>query len=298
MAGTYLAVGPAVGGGGGGGGGSIYWKDGAANFASLPTGGADGEVRIAIDTGIAYRWNTSAWGLLKDAIAPAAAADTDSLDLSIDGSGTLTADLRLSGVAASADHIKAVSTVQVGGDPGLHVETPQATAAQTGAIVAQLTTAADFLRGDGTFTALNTDSMATVNTAAASGKLGELVSAEQGSLTATGVGASGVFGNAVSLSLGAGTWLLQGQATLSENGANLTTGLEIGISDAANGSTLSTHDIAIAPYLVSSTSDARVFVAHEPISQASTTTWYLNTKFTYTSGAPQHMGKLWAIRIR
>lgn len=48
------------------GGGSVSsWKTPTANYAALPAlGNSNGDVRVALDTGKAYEWNGSAWGLL------------------------------------------------------------------------------------------------------------------------------------------------------------------------------------------------------------------------------------------
>ncbi len=124
-----------------------------------------------------------------------------------------------------------------------------------------------------------------------------ILSATQATNTATGVGASGVWGSPISLSITAGTWQIQGVAGMSENGAALTTALEVGISAAANGTGMGAFDESIMPFLISSTSDAQITTPMVYVTLGSTTTYYLNTKFYYSSGTPQHRGKIIAVRI-
>lgn len=161
------------------------------------------------------------------------------------------------------------------------------------------TTAADFYRGDKTFALLDLAALTpeTSGTPAASGKIGQLVTATQAASTGTGVGASGVYGNVTSISVPAGRWLAWGSAAFVENTADLTTGLQCGISASAAGAGLGEFDTSLSSALISGTSDLILATPHVVIDIASTTTYYLNTKFTYTSGSPQHRGKITALRI-
>lgn len=134
--------------------------------------------------------------------------------------------------------------------------------------------------------------------AAATGRIGEILTASQSSNTTTNVGATGVYGSAVSLSLTAGVWQLTGRAGFNENGATLTTGIQVGVSDSASGAGMDEFDTQLAPYLISSTSDAILATPPVLINISSTTTYYLNTRFWYTSGTPRHRGRLTARRIR
>lgn len=133
--------------------------------------------------------------------------------------------------------------------------------------------------------------------AATAGQIGEILESTQ-VVTSTGIGATGVYGNATSISLTAGEWLLNGIARFSENGATLTTSFSAGFSDAANGSSLGAFDPATYNMLISSTSDLVAPVPEKRVSITSTTTWYLNTRMFYTSGAPQHGGRITARRYR
>lgn len=60
--------------------------------------------------------------------------DTNSIDLTLSGGVTLSADLRLSATAATAGFFLATTTIKGGGSPGLHVELPIATTSLTGVI--------------------------------------------------------------------------------------------------------------------------------------------------------------------
>lgn len=161
-------------------------------------------------------------------------------------------------------------------------------------------TTADYWRGDKTFQLLQISALTAViaGTAAAVGKIGEILSATQASNTATGVGASGVYGNVISVSLTAGSWYVWGTAGFSENAAVLINGMQCGISASASGAGLSEFDTALFPGLISSTADLLLSAPGVIVDISSTTTYYLNTKFSYTSGSPQHRGQIRAWRIR
>lgn len=161
-------------------------------------------------------------------------------------------------------------------------------------------TTAQYWRGDKTFQTLQVSAMTAVTdgSAAAVGKIGEILTASQASNTTTGVGSTGTYGSVVSLALTAGVWRVHGTAGFNENGAVLTTALECGISASATGVAISEFNTTINPYLISSTSDALFSTPMVDVNIASPTTYYLNSKFTYTSGTPRHRGKITAIRIR
>jgi hypothetical protein len=162
------------------------------------------------------------------------------------------------------------------------------------------TTIADYYRGDKSFQPLNVAALGVVTggTAAGASHVGEILTATQATATSTGVGLTSVYGNATSISLTAGVWEVKGVAGFSENGANLTTSLSAGISPTTDGSGLSQFDVCIHNNLISSTSDLQVPVPIKNVNISSTTTYYLNTRFFYTSGTPQHYGYIEARRIR
>lgn len=126
---------------------------------------------------------------------------------------------------------------------------------------------------------------------------GSLSSGTQAANTATGVAASGSWGAVTSVSLAAGTWLVQGTVGFNENGAVLENAVECGVSDSATGVGISEFDTTVAPFLISSTSDALLPTPLVQVSPAVTTTYYLNTRFYYTSGTPRHRGRIQARKI-
>lgn len=160
-------------------------------------------------------------------------------------------------------------------------------------------TTGDYYRGDKTFQPLNIAALTAevTGTPAATGTIGEILTASQVASTGTGVGASGVYGNVVSKTFSAGRWQLWGSAAFVENAAVLTTGLQCGISASTSGAGLNEFDTALFPGLISGTSDLILSTPMVIIDIAAPTTYYLNTKFYYTSGSPQHRGKITGIRI-
>ena len=166
---------------------------------------------------------------------------------------------------------------------------PAITAATTG----------DYYRGDKSFQPLNIAAVSafTDGSSAASGRINEILTGTQAANTATGLGATGVWGNVTSVSLTAGRWAIQGVAGFAENGAVLTDYMSAGISDSSSGVGISEFDTVQLNALVSSTADAIGVTPMVYVSIGSTTTYYLNTKFNYSSGTPQHRGRIRAIRI-
>lgn len=166
---------------------------------------------------------------------------------------------------------------------------PSVTAATTG----------DYYRGDKTFQPLNVTAIAayTDGSSAGAGKINELLTATQATNTATGIGATTTWGSATSVSLTAGRWLIWGSAGLNENGATLTDSIAVGISSSAAGVGISEFDTSAQNALISSTADAILATPMKIVSISSTTSYHLNTKFNYTSGAPRHRGKISAVRI-
>jgi hypothetical protein len=159
-------------------------------------------------------------------------------------------------------------------------------------------TTADYYRGDKTFQTLNVAALQIITDGSSAGTaVNQIVTAQQTTATATGVGATGVYGNSISVSVPAGRWILWGTAGFSENGAVLTTAMQCGISDSATGVGLTNVNTSIFPALISSTSDLILTPPQSVISISSTTTYYMNTKFYYTAGSPQHYGKISALRI-
>lgn len=241
-----------------------------------------------------------------------AVTDTNSIDLTVTVT-TLSAAVNLSSTAATAGFFKATTTIKGGGSPGIHVELPIATTLLTGVISATdwntfnnkqapitAGTTADYWRGDKTFQLLQMSALTavTAGTPAATGKIGEVLRETQASNTTTGVGLTGDYGSVISIDLDPGSYYLMGVAGFSENGAVLTTGLQVGISDDAAGAGISEFDTSLFPGILSSTSDLLLATPGVFIDISAPTTYYLNTKFYYTSGSPEHRGQITAWRIR
>ena len=161
-------------------------------------------------------------------------------------------------------------------------------------------TVTDYWRGDKTFQTLNIPALTAVTdgVAATSGDIGQELTASQAANTTTGVGATGTFGNVVSVSLTAGSWLVYGTVGFNENGAVLTNSMSCGVSASATGVGLSEFDTTQHGYFISGTADAIFSSPTVLVDIAAPTTYYLNTQFNYTSGTPRHRGRIKARRIR
>lgn len=231
--------------------------------------------------------------------------DTNSIDLTLAGTD-LSADLKLSAVAAPAGSFKATNSIQT---DGLRTVIPEASGSQTGVLTSTdwttfnnkepaitAGTTGQYWRGDKTFQNLNIAALTALTAAPAVGAINEVLTAEQTTNTTTGIGLTGVFGNVTSISLPAGRYAIFGVAGLNENGAVLTDFVQVAISDSTNGTGLTEFDTAQLPYLTVG-SDPILTTPTRYIRPTVTTTYYLNTKFNYTSGTPRHRGRITAIRI-
>jgi len=133
--------------------------------------------------------------------------------------------------------------------------------------------------------------------AAGVGQIGEITTSTVAVATATGVAATNNWGNVTSIILTAGVWEITGIVGFRENGAVLSDHLSVGISNTADGSALSTFDFCQYNQLVS----GQDFIGLAPpklINIAAGGTYYLNTRFVFSSGTPQHYGKITARRYR
>lgn len=134
--------------------------------------------------------------------------------------------------------------------------------------------------------------------AAAVGEIGEILTASQGAATATNRATTGVWGYATSIALTAGAWEIDGVVGFSENGALLTTSVSAGISNTADGSGLATFDFLQHNSQIGSSSDLIIPLPKILINIAAGDTYYLNTRFYFSSGSPEHYGKIVARRYR
>lgn len=160
-------------------------------------------------------------------------------------------------------------------------------------------TTTQYWRGDKTFQTLNIAAILAVTdgSAAAASVIGQLLTATQASNTTSNVGSTGTWGYAISLSITAGRWLVWGVAGFNENSSVLTTSFAAGISASTTASGISEFDTVLTPFQISGASDALLTTPHVAVNISGTTTYYLNTQFFYTSGTPQHRGKITALRI-
>lgn len=159
--------------------------------------------------------------------------------------------------------------------------------------------ATDYWAGDKSWQNLEVSALQakTDGSSAAAGAIGELITSTVAANTTTGVGASGDYGSVTSVELTAGVWALTGTAGFSENGADLTIGLQVGVSDSATGSGMSEFDTQmITPMLAGG--DPLLASPVVLVNIAATTTYHLNTRLWYTAGSPMHRGRLQARRIR
>jgi len=150
-----------------------------------------------------------------------------------------------------------------------------------------------------TFAAVTLTNGVTAQSAAGtygSGFLLNTAETNNNTFSTTNVGATGAYGYATSVTLPAGGWLVFGVFGAAVNGAVLTYFMAGGLSDAADGSTLTANDIVKIPALISG-DDTQFSLAPKVFESDGTKTVYLNTLFNYTSGTPQHRGRIMRIRI-
>lgn len=311
-----------------------FWGPPVATSSALPAVGTLGEVRLTIDTGFIYYWDSNSWEITgSGGFVPTSRNINTTAPLT--GGGSLASDLTLAipaatsganGYLTSADwttfnnkvattrSIATTAPLTGGGDLSANrtFAMPVATALADGYLDADdwttfnskqplitAGTTADYYRGDKTFVELNIAALTAVTSgaAAASGVIGQIVTASQAANTAAGVAATGDWGNAISVSIPAGRWLVWGTAGFNENSAVLTTSLSCGISASASGAGIGEFDTTVAAYTISGAADALFTTPHVPVNISGATTYYLNTRFYYTSGAPQHRGRITALRI-
>lgn len=315
-------------------GANPYYDNPVALASDLPFTDLAGALRLVTGENTVYAYDGAAWAPLKELLAQASTSDTPSVDLTVTN-GVLSADLKLSAVAAAAGNLSPALIVEA---DGLRSELPDADVlallsaaaplsynSATGAFTIPAATAtvdgyldnadwatfnakepavalgttSQYYRGDKSWAALNIAALtADTGTVPAAGAIGETVTATQAANTSTGVGASGTYGAVASVALTAGVWQLSGTVGFHENSAVLTVGYECGISASATGVGISEFDTTLAPYLTSGANDAILPTPLVYVTIAAPGTYYLNTRFTYTAGSPQHRGRLIARRVR
>ena len=289
--------------------GSPYYKDPVESAVDLPLDDAEGAIRLVLDEGALYWFDGASWNPVDSFIGTV--SDANSIDLTV-SSGTLSADLRLSANAASGGNIIIANNIESTSSVGLRSQIAIANGSTSGGLSStdwttfnnkepaiSAGTTSQYWRGDKTFQTLNIAALQAITngSSASAGQVNEILTGTQASNTTTGVASSGSYGSVTSVSLTAGRWVLQGVAGFNENGATLTTAIECGISDSATGVGISEFNTTLAPFLVSSTSDALLSTPLVDVSVGSTTTYYLNTRFYYSAGTPQHRGRIIARRV-
>ncbi len=305
MSGSLIFIGPLgpSAGSGGGDGVGIY-----ANFAALPGTATTGDMAITTNDGYLYWWNGSAWVIPNAEVVTVGVDNTNSVNLAVIAD-KVNATLNLSSAAATAGYFKATSSIVAS---GLHVEIQESSGSQTGVLTSAnwttfnnkepavtATTAADYYRGDKSFQALNVAALTAIvsGAAAATGKIGEILTGTQAADTSTGVGATGAWGSVTSVALTAGSWEITGAVGFKENGATLTDFIACGISDSATGVGINEFDTNMAPNLFTG-SDTILRLSGIYVDIAAPATYYLNSKFNYSLGGPQHRGRIKARRLR
>ena len=194
--------------------------------------------------------------------------------------GVWDGSVRLSSNAADAGFLKVPINLESTSSVGLRAQVREASTSQSGVLDSTLTDALDGV---------------TDGTAAAAGKVGEVLSTE----TALAAGpATGVTGSATSVSLTAGRWVVTGHLLYNDNGADVQGPIETGIDDNATGTNLDTFDTIKVESMVPVASVTRsVVVPEKVISISSTTTYHLTVQSTFVTATPTVGGRIQARRI-
>ncbi len=275
MSGTFIFI-PAS-------GVSPFWGDAVADFASLPGTGTIGEVRLAITDEKIYYWDGAAWQEASVGVPPARTIATTS---PLQGGGDLTADRTFSILQAGAAQNGYLSSTDWNTFNGKQDLITAGTTSQ-------------YYRGDKTFQNLTTDVVATSNggSAASSGVIGEDFSSVAASISATGIGLTGVWGDAHSAVVPAGRWCLGGIAYLKENGAVLTDTASAALTITSAPGSVALGQYVQASFLITGDFEFTLTIPMRTFTFAAPTTVYINTNFQYTSGTPNHAGAIYGWRI-
>lgn len=266
-----------------GGGGSPYFGDPVADFASLPGTGLLGELRLTLLEEELYYWDGAAWQEASDGVLP---SRTISTTTPLQGGGDLSANRTLSILQSGAAQDGYLSTADWNTFNGKQDLITAGTTAQ-------------YYRGDKTFQNLTTDVVTTSNggSSAASGVIGEGVSSASASISATGVGLTGVWGDAHSFSVPAGRWALGGIAYLKENGAVLTNTVSAALTTTSAPGSVALGQYVQLAHLITGDFAFTLTIPQRIFTFAAPTTVYINTNFLYTSGTPHHAGAIYGWRI-
>ena len=265
------------------GGGSAYFGDPVANYAALPASGAIGEVRLTLAEMEFYFWDGLTWVEASDGVLP---TRTISTTTPLQGGGDLSANRTLTILQSGTAQNGYLSSVDWNTFDGKQDLITAGTAAQ-------------YYRGDKTFQNLTTDVVTTSNggSSAASSVIGEGFSSASASIASTGVGLTGIWGDAHSAAVSAGRWALGAIVYVKSNNAVLTDTVSgaLGIVSAPGAVALGQY-VQLA-HLTTGNFDFTMTVPQMTFTFAAPTTVYVNTNFKYTSGTPQHAGAIYGWRI-
>ncbi len=276
MSGTFIFI-PAA------GGGSPYFGDPVPDFASLPPTGVLGELRLTLAEEELYYWDGAAWQEASNGVLPSRTISTTS---PLQGGGDLSANRTFSILqsgTAQDGYLSSTDWNTFNGKQDL--------------IVAG--TAAQYYRGDKTFQNLTTDVVATSNgaSAAASGVIGEDLSSSSATISSTGVGPTGVWGDAHSVTVPAGRWCLGGIAYVKQNTAVLTDTVSAALTTTSAPGSVALGLYVQMAHLITGDFEFTMTIPMRTFTFAAPTLVYINTNFKYTSGTPNHAGAIYGWRI-
>ena len=279
MAGTWIFL-PLS----GGGGGSSFYGDPVADQSLLPAVGILGEIRFAILENQFFSWDGLAWVKAPDDVINARAVNTSS---PLSGGGALSSDLTLSILQAGPAQDGYLSSADWATFNGKQADITAGTTSQ-------------YYRGDKTFVDLTTDVLLTSDgsSAPASTKLGEsIASTEPATLVNTGVGATGAWGDAASVTVPAGRWAIGGTVYVRQGTANLSDTIYGGIGIASSPASLPRSSTAAISNLITGDLEMSLCLPARAFTFAAPTDVFLHSKFTYDAGAPLHAGAIFGWRI-
>lgn len=152
------------------------------------------------------------------------------------------------------------------------------------------------MSGTAKLTALTAETAGTASTA---GQIGEELVLEVASPSATGVGATGAWGDVGFLDLTNGEWLIMATIGFDPNAATLTTALEGGCKATIGDSAPVLGRRIRLPFSLTGDEDTEIALPVFTVSvSGGTQRHYLKTKFTYSAGAPKHYGRMVARRVQ
>lgn len=251
--------------------------------ADLPAQAGEGQIAYVLDEEKLYSYQSGVWGPSSSGVTDHGALtglgdDDHPQYLLANGTRALSGNWNAGAFSVTADDLVANNTVTAD-------DITANLSLTSGTITADSIELNDGIIGD------------TTGVPAGSGFVGETIVSEDTSFGTTNVAASGSWGYAHSSALSAGIWLVSGTIGIDDNGAVVTTAFEGALSTSATGVGI-TANFTTRISAIYQGEDLFSPVPHIVFASAAPFTVYLNTKFYYTSGTPQHKGQITAIRIR